>query len=58
MKFEQKTRVITMVVYLQNLTLKNPSLDLVNINAKFGRMASISSQDIEWKQNSDNNQRP
>ena len=35
-------------------------LDLVNVNAyaKFGLIPSICSQDIEWKQNSDDNQEP
>ena len=38
----------------------NLKLDLVNINAyiKFGENLSICPQDIEWKLNSGNNQRP
>ena len=37
----------------------NPNQDLVNMNAhtKFGEILSISSKDIEWKRNSDINQR-
>ena len=37
------------------MTANNPNLDLVNINAymKYGQILSISSQDIERKQNSD-----
>ena len=33
----------------------NLKLDLINVdvNTKFGQILSISSQDIEWKQNSD-----
>ena len=33
----------------------NPNLDLININAltQFSETLSVSSQDIEWKQNSD-----
>ena len=39
------------VVNLQNLTLYNPNLDLINVNVytKFGKILSIHSQDIEWK---------
>ena len=35
------------------MTCNNPKLDLVNMNAyiKFGDKMSVSSQDIEWKQN-------
>ena len=45
---------------LPKLTSNNPNLDLVNINAyaKFSEIPSIHSQVIEWKQNSDINQRP
>ena len=39
----------------RKLTLNNPKLDVVNINAcaKFGQNSFIHSQDIELKQNSD-----
>ena len=42
------------------MTGNNPKLDLVNINAhkKFGQILSMSSQDIEWKQDFDLNQGP
>ena len=48
------------VANLQNLTLYNPNLDLINVNVytKFGEILSIASQDIERKQNSDINQGP
>ena len=37
------------------MTANNPNLDLVNINAntKLSQILSISSQAIEWKQNSE-----
>ena len=43
------------VIILQKMTVKNPNLDLVNVNVytKFGQILSIRSQDIERKQNSD-----
>ena len=43
---------------LQKMTGNNPKLDLVNddVHTKFGQILSISSQDIEQKQNSDVNQ--
>ena len=43
------------VLNWRNLTLKNPKLDVVNINAypKFGQNPFIHSQDIERNQNSD-----
>ena len=43
---------------LQKMTGNNPKLDLVNddVHTKFGQILSISSQDIERKQNSDVNQ--
>ena len=42
------------------MSCENPNVDLVNMNAyiKFGEILSISSQDIERKQNSDINQGP
>ena len=40
------------------MTGNNPKLGHVNINAKFGEILSICSQDIERKQNSDVNQGP
>ena len=45
---------------LQKMTGNNPKLDLVNVDvhAKFGRILSIRSQDIERKRNSDLNQGP
>ena len=44
----------------KTLTGNNPKLDLVNVDArkKIGKIMSIRSQDIEWKQNSDVNQGP
>ena len=41
----------------QKMTGNNPKLNLVNVNAntKFGQILSISSQDIDRKQNSDSN---
>ena len=38
----------------------NPNLYVVKVNAyaKFDQVPSIHSQDIEWKQNSDDNQGP
>ena len=46
------------VKILRKMTGNNPKLDLVNVDVhtKFGRILSICSQDIEWKQNSDVNQ--
>ena len=43
---------------LQKVMCNNTNLDLVNINVytKIGKILSICPQDIEWKQNSDNNQ--
>ena len=48
------------VVNLLKLTFKNRTQELINLNAyaKFGLIPSICSQDIEWKQNSDNNKGP
>ena len=48
------------VKILRKMTGNNPKLDLVNVDVhtKFGRILSIRSQDIEWKQNSDVNQGP
>ena len=48
------------VEYLQKLTHNNPNIDLVNViaYAKLCLIPSILSKDIEWKQNSDDNQRP
>ena len=48
------------VKILQKITGNNPKLDLVNVDVhtKFGPILSISSQDIERKQNSDVNQGP
>ena len=48
------------VINLQKLTHNNPNIDLVNINAyaKFGKIPSICSQDIEQERNSDINQVP
>ena len=48
------------VANLQNLTLYNPKLDLINVNVytKFGKILSIGSQDIERKQNFEINQGP
>ena len=45
------------VKILQKMTGNNQKLDLVNddVHAKFGRILSIRSQDIKWKQNSDVN---
>ena len=42
------------------MTDNNPNLNCANIHAyiKFGEILSISSQDIERKQNSDTNQGP
>ena len=42
------------------MTLNDPNLDVVNINAnaKFGQIPSILSQDTERKRNSDINQGP
>ena len=44
----------------RKMTGKNPKLDFANVDVhtKFGLIQSISSQDIEWKQNSDVNQWP
>ena len=43
------------VKILQKMTGNDPKLDLVNddVHTKFGRILSISSQDIERKRNSD-----
>ena len=43
---------------LRNLTLYNPNLDIIYVNAylKFGQILSIGSQDIERKRNSNINQ--
>ena len=48
------------VANLRNLTLYNPNLDTINVNVykKFGQILSISSQDIERKQNFEINQGP
>ena len=48
------------VKILRKMTGNNPKVDLVNddVHTKFGRILSIPSQDIEWKQNSDVNQGP
>ena len=48
------------VKILRKMTGNNPKLDLVNddVHTKFGRILSISSQDIERKRNSDVNQGP
>ena len=48
------------VKILRKMTGNNPKLDLVNLDmhTKFGQILSISSQDIEQKQNSDANQGP
>ena len=48
------------VTNLRKTTANNPNLDLVSINCsiKFGQNVSISSQDIERKQNSGVNQEP
>ena len=45
---------------LRKMTGNNRKLDLVNVDVhtKFGQILSISSQDIERKQNSDVNQGP
>ena len=45
---------------LRNLSFYDPNLDIINVNlyTKFGKILSISSQDIEWKRNSDINQGP
>ena len=46
---------VTNVPKMMHFNRMNPYLDLVNINAytKFGQILLISSQDIEWKRNSD-----
>ena len=43
---------------LQKIKGNNPKLDLVSVDVhtKFGQILTISSQDIERKQNSDDNQ--
>ena len=48
------------VVNLQNLTLYNPNLDIINayVYTNFGYILSIGSQDIKRKRNSDINQGP
>ena len=48
------------VKILRKMMGNNPKVDLVNVavHTKFGQILSISSQDIEWKQNSDVNQGP
>ena len=48
------------VANLQNLTLYNPNLDIINISmyTKFGLIMSIGSQDDERKRNSYINQGP
>ena len=48
------------VTNVRKMTFNNPKLDLVNINAyiKFGKILSVCSQDIEWKQNFAINQGP
>ena len=48
------------VANLRNLMLYNPNLDTINVNVytKFGQILSISSQDIERKQNFEINQGP
>ena len=48
------------VANLQNMTLYNPNLDLINANVytNFGYILSIGSQDIERKRNSDIYQGP
>ena len=48
------------VANVQNLTLYNPNLDIINVNVytKFSSIISIGSQDIERKRNSDINQGP
>ena len=48
------------VKILRKMKGNNTKLDLVNddVHTKFGRILSICSQDIEWKQNSEVNQGP
>ena len=48
------------VANLQNLTLYNPNLDIINVNVhtKFGEILSIGSQGIERKRNFHINQGP
>ena len=48
------------VKILRKMMGNNPKLDLVNVDVhtKFGRILSISSQDIERKRNSEVNQGP
>ena len=48
------------VKILRKMTGNSPRLDLVNddVHTKFGRILSISSQDIERKRNSEVNQGP
>ena len=45
---------------VRKIICNNPNVDLVYLNAyiKFGEILSISSQDIEWKQNFGLNQGP
>ena len=60
-----ESKAITLyITNLRKMTGNSPNLDLVNVNArtKFSRILSISSQDIEWtgnaEQNSDLSQGP
>ena len=48
------------ITNLENLTLYNPNLDIINVNVykKISSILSISSQDIERLRNSDINQWP
>ena len=48
------------VTNLVKITGNNPNIYLVHVKAyiTFGQIKPICSQDIEWKQNSDNNQGP
>ena len=52
--FEVKNKDHNSGTSLPKMTGNNPNLDIVNMNAyiKFGKILSISSQDIERKQNS------
>ena len=60
MKFWRKSRAVTQVKMCKKKMCNNPKLDFVNMNAykKFGEKMSVSSLDIEQKQNFDINQGP
>ena len=59
-KILQKTTGRNSIKILRKMTGNDPKLDHVNVvvHIKFGQFLSITTQDIEWKRNSDVNQGP